>query len=433
MRTKIVRLAGAGLVLGGLAMPLAMAADAIRLKVDTDQPGRVLNREVTAGFNFGNWVDMAEFGETLHQNVPPAILRFPGGNVGDDRDIEANMLDLFVTNLGLLKADVPVVIQTRVFPGRGDQVAKNSPEDAAEAVRLAHERKLKVVYWQIGNEPDLYATNRGDPSWTPEHYCEVFRAQAKAIRAVDPAAKFAGPAVSGAVPASADYLERFVTACGDTVDLLTWHIYPTAGAGSEEDALATIGEPERWFAHYRKMWADPARNPLGHAREVKYAMTEYGLSWSTNNAKYLADMPAAMFAAESALRMAREGLDAAYYFAYQGMGFHGLLDMTGVPRPSYYGFRMINPLKGRFVPVATEDAGVWAHAVLNGNRLSVVLMNTHKVARSVPVTLAGWTLASGEWFDEAIVEQEAEPGKLKLGTSVELPARAMMRLDFVAQ
>ena len=33
MRTKIVRLAGAGLVLGGLAMPLAMAADAIRLKV----------------------------------------------------------------------------------------------------------------------------------------------------------------------------------------------------------------------------------------------------------------------------------------------------------------------------------------------------------------------------------------------------------------
>ena len=404
------------------------------LEVEASSPGLPLNREVTAGFNFGNWMDMGEFGEILHENVPPASLRFPGGNVGDDRDLDEASLKLFASNLALLKAgEVPLTIPTRVFPARGDQVAKNTPEDAATAVKLARDLKLKVAYWQIGNEPDLYASNRGDPSWTPERYCEVFRAQAKAIRAVDPEARFAGPGVSGAVPAAADYLERFVKNCGDVVDLLTWNIYPTDGSGSEEAALSRISEPERWLAHYRKMWADPGRNPLGHGRQIKYGMTEYGLSWSTFNARYLSDMPSAMFAVESALRMAREGLDVAYYFAYQGMGFHGLLDMAGVPRPSYYGFRLIKDLSGRFIPVSVGDEGIWANAVKDGSKLSVVLMNTHKAERELSVALPGWKLVGGEWFDEAIVGQETDPGKVSPAASFKLPARSMARLDFIAQ
>lgn len=421
------------LALGFSTMACA-AAPELPLTIDPAHQGLEVNRLVTGGFNFGNWMNMVDYGKRMHENVPPTTLRFPGGNVGDDQDMKAEVLDLFATNLRLLKAsDIPVIVQTRVFQGRVDLVPGNRPEDAAAAARLARERKLKVAYWQIGNEPDLFAVTRGDPSWTAEHYCEVFRAQAEAIRAVDPEAKFAGPGVSGAVPAASQFLETFVKGCGDVVDFLTWHIYPTDGTGSEENAFSKIDEPSRWLKYYREVWADPAKNPLGYQRQIKFGMTEYGLSWVTNNPIYLADMPAAMFAAGTALNMASEGMDAAYYFAYQGVFNHGLLDQDGFPRPSYYAFRMIMPLRGHFVEAATGDKAVWAWAVRDGAKLSVILMNTRKQAWRVPTKLAGWKLKGGEWFDSAIVENEAPPRKLKAATSITLPAQAIMRLDFIEQ
>lgn len=405
----------------------------VSFKLDTRQPGAEVNRRVTAGFNFGNWMNMAEFGQVMSANVPPATLRFPGGNVGDDQDMNEAVMDLFATNLKLLHAEnLPVIIQTRTFPGRGSSVPHNRPEDAAAAARMAADRKINVAYWQVGNEPDLYAVTRGDPSWTAEHYCEVFRAQATAVKAVDPKAKFVGPGVSGAVPAAADYLKTFVKNCGDVVDMLTWHIYPTDGTGSDEAALAKISEPEYWLAEYRKTWADPAKNPLGYQRKIEFGMTEYGLSWSTNKASFLADMPAVMFATETALRMARAGLHAGYYFAYQGVGFHGLLDQDGYPRPSYYGFRMINDLRGRFVEVASNDKEVWSDAVLDDGKLSLIVMNTSKAARELSLTIPGWTFVKGQWFDANIVEDDAPVAEFQAARSARIPARAMARLEFVA-
>ncbi|WP_018606260.1 GH39 family glycosyl hydrolase [Uliginosibacterium gangwonense] len=411
----------------------AEAPKSVNFQVDTLHPGVEVNRQVTAGFNFGNWMNMAEFGQVMSANVPPATLRFPGGNVGDDQDMNEPVLDLFATNLKLLHAEnIPVIIQTRTFPGRGSSVPKNRPEDAATAARLAAERKINVAYWQVGNEPDLYPVTRGDPSWTAEHYCEVFRAQAMAIKAVDPSAKFAGPGVSGAVPAASDYLKTFVKHCGDVVDMLTWHIYPTDGTGAEESALAKISEPEYWLAEYRKNWEDPAKNPLGYQRKIEFGMTEYGLSWSTNKSNLLADMPAAMFAVETALRMARAGMHAAYYFAYQGVGFHGLLDQDGFPRPSYYGFRMIHDLKGHFVELACNDKEVWANAVQDGNKLNLIVMNTSKEERSLSLMMPGWIFVKGQWFDVGVVENESPVVALESATSARIPGRSMARLEFVA-
>ena len=430
MHRKLARLALCFSVLG-FSLGLQAAAPELHLTVAPDRQGREINPMVMAGYNFGNWMNMVDFGERMSKDVPPATLRFPGGNVGDDQDLKFEVLNLFATNLGLLKAtDLPVVVQTRVFQGRVDQVPGNRPEDAAEAARIARQLKLKVAYWQIGNEPDLFAVTRGDASWTAERYCEVFRAQANAIRAVDPEAKFAGPGVSGAVPNASNFLAGFVKGCGDVVDFLTWHIYPTDGTGSEEAAFSKIEEPGRWFKHYRELWADPAKNPLGHKRQIKFGMTEYGLSWVTNNPIYLADMPAAMFAVGTALNMSSEGMDAAYYFAYQGVFNHGLLDQDGFPRPTYYAFRMVRPLRGHFVEASTGDKTVWTWAVRDGEKLSVILMNTRKESLDLPVDLPGWKLVGGEWFDQALVEDEAPTKTVSPSARVALPARAMMRLDF---
>jgi hypothetical protein len=410
----------------GQAAAQATAAEA-RVTVRPDRQGLAVNTAVTRGFNFGNWMAVAEQREALAR-VPAASLRFPGGNIGDEQDMDAATLDTFKALLTLVAGRPELVVQTRVYAGRVDRKPANTPADAAEAVRLARERGLKVADWEIGNEPDLYSTVRGDTSWTPERYCTVFRAQAAAVKAADPGARVAGPAVSGSAETAMPFLERFVELCGDAVDVLTWHLYPTGGDGSEDAALASISQVDASVEHLRRVWSDAKRNPLGHQRKPRLAVTEYGLSWKTDRPRFLADQTAALWAAEAALRLARHGVDAAHYFAYQGTGFHGLLDNAGVPRPTYYAFRMLSDLQGRFVGVDSSHPRLWSHAVKDGDRLHVLLLNTSTEPMRVELDSAGWQPKQAHYFDAAIADEELPPAPLAAQQRLTLPPRSMSLL-----
>ena len=416
-----------------LAVPLLAMAAPVTLRIASDLPSPspiAAAPAILRGYNIGNWMQVGEFAREMRA-APAAALRFPGGNAGDDDDLTGPRLDLFKTNLELLGGPAPeLLIQTRVFQGRTGAVAANAPEDAASAVRLARERGLTVPVWEIGNEPDLFAVTRGDASWTPERYCEVFRAQAAAIKREDPQARIAGPAVSGAMPAAPDFARRFIALCGDVVDVLTWHIYPTDGTGSDAAALASIGEATRWPAEYRKLLSDPASNPLGHARAVELGVTEYGLSWRTDGQRFIGEQVGALWAAEFALRSAEAGLRFAHYFAYQGTGFHGLLDSGGAPRPTYYAFRLLAPLQGRFVPVAASDEGVWSHALVDGDTLALVLINSDTTAKPLKTALPSWRLAGGQSFDARVVDKEAAFNRVRPAAVLTLPARSMTVLRY---
>jgi hypothetical protein len=212
--------------------------------------------------------------------------------------------------------------------------------------------------------------------------------------------------------------------------VLTWHIYPTEGTGSEAAALASIDEATRWPAEYRRLLADPASNPLGHARAIELGITEYGLSSRSDGQRFIGEQVGALWAAEFALRSAEAGLRFAHYFAYQGTGFHGLLDSGGAPRATYYAFRLLAPLQGRFMPVAASDAGVWSHALVDGDTLSVVLINSDTTAKPLKTTLASWKLAGGQSFDARVVDKEAAFKRIKPAAAVTLPARSMTVLQY---
>lgn len=411
-----------------LAMP-AMALEA-RVTVKPEQLGLAVNPAVTRGFNFGNWMAVSENRDALAR-VPAASLRFPGGNIGDEQDMDEATLNTLVSLLTLVKGQPEMVIQTRVFGGRVDRIPANTPQDAAHAVRMAGARGLKVAFWEIGNEPDLFSTVRVDPSWTAERYCDVFRAQAAAIKAADPKARVAGPAVSAATGTSMEFMERFVHLCGDVVDMVTWHIYPTDGSGNEEAALATVAQIGASIDHVRSLWSDPVRNPLGYKRVVKQGITEFGLSWRTDRPRFLADQTAALWAAEATLRLAQSGVDTAHYFAYQGTGFHGLLDNGGVPRPTYYAFRMLGQLQGRFVPSDASDARLWSHAARDGDQLRLLLLNTSSEAMQVQLEAADWKAREAQFFDAAMVEDEQPPASLPAQPQLTLPARSMASILLV--
>jgi hypothetical protein len=422
-------------IMATLAAALAASAGyaagpPVQLQVSTGQVLAPVNPEVLRGYNFGNWMQVAEFSEQLLP-IRPRSFRFPGGNVGDEFDMTEDIVKVLKPSVDLMGRP-EVFFHTRVFQARpNDPPARNTPEDAAASVRLARSQGLAVRYWEIGNEPDLFAVTRGDKSWTAERYCGVFRAQAQAIKQVDPQAQVAGPAVSGAVPARDQFLETFVKECGDVVDVLTYHLYPTDGSVDEAQALNTAADGDEVIQRYRALWADPKKNPKGHQRKIKYGVTEYGLSWRTENARFLSDFPGAMWAAEVALRLYRNGVDLAHYFAFQGTGHHGLIDNAGVPRPTYYGFRMLAGLQGHWVAAQSGDADLWAHAALDGDTLSLVLINKGKAAKTVSTALPKLRFAGGEYFDAKIADEELALAAFKPGAaSVVLPGYSFTRLNF---
>lgn len=399
------------------------------LTVEVDKVIAPVNRNVLSGYNFGNWMPLVDYIEDF-QAVRVAELRFPGGNVGDENDLTDPALANFQSNLKML-ADPVTVIHTRVFQGGiSKDPPKNRPEDAAENVRMAKKRGIKVRYWEIGNEPDLFAVTRGDKSWTPEKYCEVFRAQAAAIKAVDPTAKVAGPAASGARGGRETFIAGFVKGCGDVVDILTWHIYPTDGTASDEFAFGSVGEADETVKGFTALWKDKASNPKGHTRPIEFGITEYGLSWFTSRMNHLTDMPAAMWATEMAFRFNELGVASAHYFALHATGGHGLIDQGGMRRPTYFAFRILGGLAGDLVPARTGDADVWSHAARSGTRLDVVLSNTAKAAKTLPVELPGYTLREATYFDAKIVDDEAPLGTLAPAPALTLPARSMAHLVY---
>jgi hypothetical protein len=425
--------AGAGTAPPAASSPAAALTKpgGVALRVEVDRVLAPVRRNVLSGFNFGNWMPVVDFLDDL-KAARPAELRFPGGNIGDENDLSDHSLAAFQANLRLL--DHPAtVIQTRVFQGSNSiqhDPPKNQPEDAANAVRWAKARGIKVAFWEIGNEPDLFAVTRGDPSWTPEKYCQVFRAQAAAIKAVDPAARVAGPAVSGAVPGRDQFLAAFVKGCGDVVDVLTWHIYPTDGQWDDARALATVGEADETIAAYRKLLADPAKNPKGWQRKVDLAVTEYGLSWFSSRMHHLADMPAAMWAMEMALRFDEQGVSSAHYFAFHATGGHGLLDQGGVRRPTWYAFTTLAKLSGDLVPATTGDADLWSHAARDGDRLDVVITNRAAQAKVLPVAVPGYTLRHAASFDAKVADEEQPRARLAVGPTVTLPPMSVTHLVY---
>src|SRR5690606_35677128 len=94
------------------------------------------------------------------------LLRFPGGNWGDQHDIRPDQIDLFMIQARAWGAELS--ISTRVING--------SPEQSADLVRYTNiEKDYKVRYWSIGNEPTLY------DDYTIERFNTEWRAHAEAM------------------------------------------------------------------------------------------------------------------------------------------------------------------------------------------------------------------------------------------------------------
>lgn len=412
MRVRLVTLL---LLWAGLSAAKAGAPLTLTLEPPAGAP---LQGARPSGFNYGLAMQVALYAAEW-EALGVRALRFPPGNDADNLPLTPDMMDAFRVQWALLgEPDVWVV--ANFFEG---------PEHAAEAARYFDRIGVPVRHWAVGNEPDLYPQNRMDASWTPAVYCERLRGFSAALKAVHPDNRITGPAVSGSRPLGEAYLRAVLHGCGDLLDVLTWHIYPTDGTWEDAAALATsqvVGEEIR---RYRAWLRDPERNPRGYTRDTALAVTEFGLSWRTASYRHLEDLTAALWLADVLGQLTAAGVEG-FYFALQGFGGHGLIDGSGWVRPTYHVYDMLSDFEGQVLTPTLEPAppDVTAYAVCREGRAQVLLVNHSETAVSVglepapdePVT---YKLLDDATFDAALSYQT---GTAEAGAPLPLPERSVL-------
>lgn len=424
MRRTLVLLA----LLFGLSCGVALAQTSVT--VTLGKPRQMIKPLATGGVNHGVYMQVVDALEDIAA-LELTSLRFPPGNIADEQPLDVALVSAFEAQWRLL-GEPPVLVALNLFSG--------TPEAGAEAARLLLDRGVEVLAWEIGNEPDLYGPNRGDPSWTPEKYCRQFRAFKATLAPIDSSIPLAGPAVSGGSGAEA-YLREVLRLCGDAIDILSWHIYPTDGSASDEDALDSSSRVSETIRRYRDWTRDPEYNPLGSERDIQLAVTEFGLSWRSQTYRHLSDIVAALWLADALGRMATEGLELSHYFALQGTGGHGLLDATGWKRPTYYVFELLKDFSGMVLEASSSRESLRAYAARDDEALRVLLVNLSSEAASVTLIGFSATGLSGEISLKTLSEAGIDPfsdepaytvTQQEASDPVSVPGRALVALELSA-
>jgi len=414
----LVRLALALLVLAVVAAGASAQGDALTVRVG--EPTRPVSALAITGFNVATAVPVV-----LYLDEWAAIdlrsLRYPPGEDADNWPLTADTMNAFHLTWQLLgEPDVHLV--ANFFEG---------PDHALAVARHLRTKGMTPRWWAVGNEPDLYPRNRMDPSWTAEVYCERARDMRTALEEELGAVTITGPAVSGSRPSAMEYLREVIGRCGDVFDVVTWHVYPTDGTRSDEDALATSRRVADEIRTVRAWLADPAVNPLGHDRDALLGITEFGLSSRSTNFRHLEDMVAALWLADALGQMATEGVDLGQYFALQAMGGHGLIDRSGWVRHTYYVYALLAGFGGDAHEVEGGDERLAAYAASDDQALRVLLVNRSTDALQVTLEAEGLGDALDvATFDDVIFDEDLAPrhSTVRADERVLVPPRSIVVL-----
>ncbi len=376
------------------------------------------------GTNTGPWQNLGPTRMAMIRENRFTLLRFPGGNWGDENSVWEGQIDPFIALCREIGAEP--VFHVKLFQG--------TPETAAKWVRYANvEKGYGIRYWAIGNEPDLYEDNRGAEGYGVEQFNAEWRAFAEAMKAVDPSIRLMGPETSQYTPrtwdnphdtAGKDWLVDFLRANGDLVDIASIHRYPFGLTDpSPQELLRSTSEWDAIIPLLRQQ----IREATG--RDLPIAVTEVNSNWSNRQGNpatpdtYLN----ALWWADVLGRLIAQRVDLVAHFALADAGGLGMLDVQA-PRPTYYVFSLYREFGSELVYGSSDEPGVSIYASRREDgALAVMLVNLGAEEVTKPLRIEGFTPSGSAevWLLDAA--HNAEPtGTLEIGgeTEVTLPPQS---------
>ena len=234
--------------------------------------------------------------------------------------------------------------------------------------------EVREWFFEVWNEPNLKAFWTG----TQRDYFRLYRSTAEAIKKVDASLRVGGPAT-----AKSEWIEEFVTFCDRNkvpADFISTHQYPTDALGSaEDDTEVQLFKSQRGLM--REVAQDTRRRALG--RPVYY--TEWNSSSNPRDPLH-DESYAAAFAV--ATIMEAKGLVEGYSFwtfsdifeenYFPSMPFHGgfgLLNLHGIPKPTYRAFELLHHLGTEQLLVDGLHETVDCSVIRKDSTLTVLLTN----------------------------------------------------------
>jgi hypothetical protein len=349
------------------------------------------------GSNYGPWVAVPFDMLDAAYNSRVKAIRFPGGNWGDRNDLRPYHIDPFIDFCNKVGA----------IPTISTNLREGTPEQAAELVRYVNiEKQYGVVYWAIGNEPTLFDREINELYDTVRYNAE-WREFAEAMKAVDPTIKLTGPDVHqyAADPDGQlkdvnglNWMDEFLKANGDMLDVVTFHRYPFGVNPTKDDLRQNAKE-----------WDDLVMTLRGRiheltGRDIPIAITEVNTNYnpavggeatpdSHFNAIWLADVLGQM--AQQRLFMFNHWMLAS---SSGGQGGWGMIVRSAV-RPSYHTYQMYSMFGSSLIYSASgvENVNIYAAKRADG-ALTLMIVNLNSTAQTVPLQVNGSQPASAQLF-----------------------------------
>jgi hypothetical protein len=388
------------------------------------------------GVNHGPWAVITDKTLPYAQVAGVTMVRFPGGNWGDENDLQPYHIDQFVQLAEQMGSEVSLTV--RLFGG--------SPEKAAALVKYANiDNDYAIRYWAIGNEPTLYATSRGAPDYGVEQFNVEWRAFAEAMRAVDESIVLIGPELhqfgpnlqsTPKDPFGLDWMSGFLEANGDLVDIVSIHRYPFpqgrgGRAATVEELAAASAEWDTIIPYLRELINEKT------GRDLPIAVTEVNSHWSNAiggeatpdsymNAIWWADVLG---------RMIKNQVDIVNYFTLQShpsIGGYGLFSRSDL-RPTYYVYQIYQQFGENLVFAACDipELGVYAATGPDGS-LTTILINlgSEDVTRPVIIDGEDYDLSSVWRFDQTDLLHELILTADDVVSGLSIPGYSIILLKF---
>ncbi|HKO60822.1 MAG TPA: cellulase family glycosylhydrolase [Pyrinomonadaceae bacterium] len=235
-------------------------------------------------------------------------------------------------------------------------------------------QEVREWFFEVWNEPNLKAFWTG----SQRDYFKLYKHTVAAIKKIDASLRVGGPAT-----AKSGWVEEFVDFCERNkvpADFVSTHQYPTDALGSDEqDTEVQLYKSQRGIM--RQQAQDTRRRARG--RPVYY--TEWNSS--SNPRDPLHDEPYAAAFAVSTI-MESKGLVEGFSFwtfsdlfeenYFPSIPFHGgfgLLNLHGIPKPTYRAFELLHQVGNRQWLVDGLHETVDCSVIGNGASLTILLTN----------------------------------------------------------
>ncbi len=199
------------------------------------------------------------------------LLRFPGGDFGEDHTLSTQQLNAFSDLLNRVGAEgfmqvqladpldkTPVPLPTRATRAALLVDYMNNPQSIQRSVGAPYHA---VKYWSVGNEPDLLTDPDTGKTYTVAEYTQAFIAYSLAMHTKDPSIQVFGPELSQYSAAGGPkdsqgnlWMQGFLQGVSEyehthnlpfhLLDGVSFHYYPFQDG--QQDVQAILNDPPKW-------------------------------------------------------------------------------------------------------------------------------------------------------------------------------------------